>query len=76
VHAAKLAAIARRVGIRPVETAASLQEALPAARRLAGPSGGICVAGSLYLVGDLLAGWPGWKKSFRSPGAGRTAKRT
>ena len=63
--ASKLAALARAEGIRLVETASSLEGALASACRLGGPSGGVCVAGSLYLVGDLLEGWPRWRKSFR-----------
>jgi dihydrofolate synthase/folylpolyglutamate synthase len=52
----RLAALARKARIRTVETAAGLPGALAAARRLAGPTGGVVVAGSLYLVGDFLAG--------------------
>jgi len=65
VTADRLAAMAREAGILATETAPSIEQALLAARRLAGPTGGICVAGSLYLVGDLLEGWPTWKKNFR-----------
>ncbi|MDZ4804984.1 MAG: folylpolyglutamate synthase/dihydrofolate synthase family protein [Candidatus Eisenbacteria bacterium] len=74
VPAGRLAAMARLIGIRPIETASSLEGALTAARRIAGPTGGVCVAGSLYLVGDLLEGWPRWKKSFRLPAVAKRRK--
>lgn len=74
VPARELATLARREGIRPVETAPSLEEALLAARRLAGPAGGLCVVGSLYLVGDLLLGWPRWRGRFHLPAPGRRTR--
>lgn len=43
--------VAARVAARSVEAAATIQAGLERARRLAGPDGVVCVAGSLYLTG-------------------------
>jgi len=51
---AVLARAARRRVSGPVEAAESLRAALRRARTLAGDDGVVCVAGSLYLAGDLL----------------------
>lgn len=84
---AGLARLARSLGDRPVETAPALERALKQARALAGRSGVVAVAGSLYLAGDLLrlwprmrAGWPGTASAAgpataARPGAGRDRSR-
>lgn len=61
---------ARRGFAGPVETARDLRVALIRARRLAGPDGVTVVAGSLYLVGDMLALW----RDFRAPWAGKAPR--
>lgn len=65
-----VAAEVRRGFAGGVETARDLRSALIRARRLAGPDGVTVVAGSLYLVGDMRALWPG----FRAPWAGRAPR--
>jgi len=50
----ELAAACRRRGIEPV-VEPGLAGAIEAARAWAGPQGAVCLAGSLYLVGDALA---------------------
>ncbi len=48
----------------PVEEARDLRNALIRARRMAGPDGVVCVAGSLYLAGDLLKTWGAFRSSW------------
>jgi len=55
VSACRLAACARRLGVR-TETVADPRGALERARALAGPDGGVLVCGSLYLLADLRPG--------------------
>jgi folylpolyglutamate synthase/dihydropteroate synthase len=46
--------LARRTGAPDAHRADSAAEGLELARRLAGPDGRVVVAGSLYLVGEVL----------------------
>lgn len=69
----RVIALARRVIRGPVETARNTVAGLERARRLAGPDGLVCAAGSLYLVGDVLRLWPALKPGR---GEGGPAKRS
>jgi len=53
-RAASPAELARRSGATGAARAEGVPEALELARRLAGPTGRVVVAGSLYLVGEVL----------------------
>ena len=59
----------------PVRREAGIARALAAAVRLAGPDGLVVVAGSLYLVGDVLAGWSPGRARPRARDAGRRRAR-
>jgi dihydrofolate synthase/folylpolyglutamate synthase len=54
LRAPRLASEARRAGFPLVRVEANPLRALEAARRLAGPGGLVCAAGSLYLAGEIL----------------------
>jgi dihydrofolate synthase/folylpolyglutamate synthase len=58
VSAESLAALAARLGAH-TEVVADPEAALEAARRRAGPEGGVLVCGSLYLLADLRPGLAG-----------------
>jgi dihydrofolate synthase / folylpolyglutamate synthase len=64
VEADEVARAARGFTKAPVETSRDLKTALIRARFLAGARGVVCVAGSLYLVGDALKLWPRFKASW------------
>ena len=44
--------IAQEITARHVEASASIESGIDRAKELAGPSGVVCVAGSLYLIGE------------------------
>lgn len=45
---------AQRLTRAPVMVVSDQRQALEVATNLAGPEGGVCLTGSLYLIGDLL----------------------
>jgi len=59
---ATLEALAEKLDGPPAETASDPERALERARELAGPSGAVLAAGSIYLIADLV----------REPGAARS----
>jgi len=58
-----LAGLARKFVKGPVEAVEDLEKALIRARHLA-EGGAVCVAGSLYLIGDARKRWPGLRAAW------------